>query len=352
MDSQDGGNQFQRKQDQQPMHPDYLMSGIPFMWPDSSDRLGPDFPDFPMEANRPKGPQLSLSLDFQPPHHFRFPPGHILPSFAKPAPVYGFVALFNSVDESPSTDATPESSDVEEDNRNSRKKRAKRVLTDEETTEQTEHSRMFPIFLEDIRQRLISQTTDGNVTEAAAITALIEEFSRAHSGKAEPYTLPPDCERWMREAADEVSSQRVVQKLKKKPQKSSDASLATPAGDKSFVCRQCPSEAKYFKTMEGLNLHIRNKHEKDKKWVCRSPSCNVAFVRQADLRMHMIRMHAPVRPFPCGVPFCLKSFAGVSELRRHVKVDHFRQVKELMGKTPISIGDVNLTCGKESHGKS
>jgi len=173
-----------------------------------------------------------------------------------------------------------------------------------------------------------------SVQEGHAVSALIFEFTQ--NSVTTKYSLPAECEQWLKRAADEVNEQRAsVKPVRKK--KSADF-IRNVDGEKTFVCHLCTDDhahPKEFKTQEGLNLHIRNKHEKDKRWVCHSPSCNVSFVRQADLRMHLIRMHAPVRPYPCGIPFCVKSFAGVSELRRHVKVDHYKQVKELCGPVPI-----------------
>jgi hypothetical protein len=237
-------------------------------------------------------------------------------------------------EETNSADATPESSDVEEENRVKRKKRAKKILSEDQTSEHTEHARVFPLFLESLRKKLMADSPDGCIQESAAISALIAEFTKGAASMR--YTLPFECEQWLRRAAEEVNEYRLASKgsRKKKP---NEYLASSPTGEKTYICHICTSqhEQKCFKTQEGLNLHIRNKHEKDKKWVCYAPGCTVSFVRQADLRMHMIRMHSPVRPFPCGIPFCLKSFAGVSELRRHVKVDHYKQVRELCGTGPI-----------------
>jgi hypothetical protein len=243
-----------------------------------------------------------------------------------------------------SPDITPESSDVEDENykKFGRRKRAKKQLTEEETNEHLERSRVFPLFTETLRVRLASEH-NGQVNEQIAVTALIEEF--VGDLRTVHVILSEDCERWMREAAEYVEEQRSSGRQRMRQRKylsTSAAAAASAAGqpsDKAFRCTLCPVawEAKSFKTLEGLNLHIRNKHEKDKKWICRAPSCGVSFVRQADLRMHLIRMHSEVRPFPCKIPFCVKSFAGISELRRHIKVEHVKLVRDICGTTPIKL---------------
>jgi hypothetical protein len=202
------------------------------------------------------------------------------------------------------------------------------VLSEDQSVEHNEQAKHFPEFMECLRRRLTHESADGCVQEKVAIDALIAEFTKGnHSTK---YSLPPECEVYLKKAAEDVNELRAASKGTRKRKVVNY--MTNAAGERSFVCQICShSESKYFKTQEGLNLHVQNKHEKDKKWVCHAPSCSVSFVRQADLRMHLIRMHAPVRPFPCGIPFCVKSFAGVSELRRHVKVDHYKQVKELCG---------------------
>ena len=237
-----------------------------------------------------------------------------------------------AAEDAPSTDATPESSDVEDEGERSggrsskRNKRAKKMISDTVNIEHNEQAKQFPYLLESLRRRLLIESPDGTIQESAALSALIGEFTKG--AVTAKYTLPYECEIWLKRAAEDVNEQRMAAKGAKK---SKAPMVSSETGERMFYCTYCAEQGEHkpFKTQEGLSLHVRNKHDKDKKWVCHAPDCSVSFVRQADLRMHLIRMHAPVRPFPCGVPFCLKSFAGVSELRRHVKVDHYKHIREL-----------------------
>jgi len=233
-------------------------------------------------------------------------------------------------EESTSTDATPESSDVEDENRAKKKKRVKQLLSDEQTVKHQEEADKFPLFLNELRGRLLSENNDGRIQDTAAISALIQEFTKSEGDSG--FTMPLQCEIWLKQAAEHVQATRQMRKGNRKKKLLESVKVAGSAGNERFNCPHCPEDdAKIFKTQEGLNLHIRNKHEADKQWKCLAPQCTVSFVRQADLRMHLIRMHSPQRPFPCKVPFCLKAFAGVSELRRHVKVDHRSVVQQLTG---------------------
>lgn len=235
-------------------------------------------------------------------------------------------------EESTSTDATPESSDVEDDQGMRKKKRGKLLMSDEDAIKHAEEARKFPGFLRELRIKLAGESPDGRIQDAAAISALIQQFTQSDEG--ERFTLPDQCEIYLKRAAERVQEYRQLNKNSRKKKGSEAAAAAAAASNTNanFVCTSCADqEIKSFKTQEGLNLHIRNKHEPEKQWKCFAPGCTVSFVRQADLRMHLIRMHSPQRPFPCKVPFCLKAFAGVSELRRHVKVDHRPVVSDLTG---------------------
>lgn len=226
-------------------------------------------------------------------------------------------------DDSP--DATPESSDVEDDqsskvvSRRRSYRKVRRVIT----AADAEKSKAFPLVLANLKTRLASEAYDGVVQEAAAISALIEHFVPDRESKK----MPPECEEWLQLAAEQVSLRRANKAPKPKK-------LIANGKTEPFICNEC-SQPKLFKTHEGLMLHIQNKHKQDKKWVCYAPDCNLGFVRQADLRMHMIRMHTKERPFPCGVPYCVKSFAGVSELRRHLKVDHVQIIRDLCAPASV-----------------
>jgi len=234
---------------------------------------------------------------------------------------------FAIAEESTSTDATPESSDVEEDGGVRRRKRAKVLLSEEQTSRLSTSAAAFPLKLHHIRASLLKDVHDGRISDSTALSALIHDFTRVENDSGR-YSLPVHCEIWLKQASDSVHERRQDSKgLRKK--KSSEAVL-TAGPDEMFYCQLCTEhEAKPYKTQEGVNLHILNKHETDKQWKCFAPDCSVSFVRQSDLRMHLIRMHSPERPYPCKAPFCLKSFAGVSELRRHVKVDHRNLVQQI-----------------------
>lgn len=88
-------------------------------------------------------------------------------------------------------------------------------------------------------------------------------------------------------------------------------------GAKLFYCRE-PGCTKTYTTTEGLRLHNRNIHMKDKRHKCTVDGCERAFVRASDLKLHILRIHEKERPFPCTEPNCSKSFACNSELTRHL----------------------------------
>jgi hypothetical protein len=91
---------------------------------------------------------------------------------------------------------------------------------------------------------------------------------------------------------------------------------------KLFLCRE-PGCKKVYTTTEGLRLHNRNIHMKDKRHKCSVDGCSRAFVRASDLKLHILRIHEKERPFPCTEPNCAKSFACNSELTRHLNC-HYR----------------------------
>ena len=87
---------------------------------------------------------------------------------------------------------------------------------------------------------------------------------------------------------------------------------------KKFKCDHC---SKAFKSMVELKTHLKGVHEKkQRKFECSEKDCNSIFFKKSYLNQHVKEVHEKIKKFECES--CHKMFSRNWVLKVHIQKNH------------------------------